>query len=58
MTVEFTQWTQRVRRRRLEGLPARWYGQIKLQQVADTLPDNAVVVVEVGPEQRQAITFE
>jgi hypothetical protein len=53
--AEFTQWTQMTRRRRAEGLPARWRGEIHLSPAGGALPDDAVVVVSVGLDHKASI---
>jgi hypothetical protein len=55
--AEFTQWTQMARRRRAEGLPARWKGEIRLSPAGGALPDDAVVVVNVGTDQTASLTL-
>ena len=53
--AEFTQWTQMTRRRKAKGLPARWRGEIRLSLAGEALPDDAAVVVSVGPDQKASI---
>jgi hypothetical protein len=53
--AKFTQWTQMTRRRRAEGLPARWKGEIHISMAGGSLPDDAVVVVSIGPDQTASI---
>ncbi len=53
--AEFTQWTQRTRRRKAKGQPARWRGEHRLSLAGEASPDDAVVVVSVGPDQKASI---
>jgi hypothetical protein len=55
--AEFTQWTQMTRRRRAQGLPARWRGEVRLERADEASPDRATVVVEVGADQKAEFTL-
>ncbi|MHC4128650.1 MAG: DUF1573 domain-containing protein [Planctomycetota bacterium] len=56
--AEFTQWTQMTRRRRAQGLPARWRGEVRLERADEASPDHATVVVEVGADQKAQIPLK
>ncbi len=56
--AEFTQWTQVKRRQRTKALPARWRGTVQIEQLAPTLPDDAALIIRVGPDQELTIPVE
>ncbi|MHC4416176.1 MAG: DUF1573 domain-containing protein [Planctomycetota bacterium] len=51
----FTSWTQDKRRRRSKGLPARWRGKLVIEQFAEAMPADALLLVEVGSDQKLAV---
>lgn len=56
--AEFTQWTQVKRRQRTKALPAHWRGTVQIEQLAPTLPDDAALIIRVGPDQELTIPVE
>jgi hypothetical protein len=57
LRAEFTGWTQMTRLRKARGLPARWRGEVALELTAWAVPDRAVVIVQVGTDQKVEIAL-
>ncbi len=49
--VSFSRWELFTPRRSEDGYPARWQGDLEIEQVAPSLPREAAVVIRVGDDQ-------
>lgn len=51
VTATFTEWRQTRRRQPSQTRSARWFGRLRIEQVAEILPPNAALLIRVGDDQ-------
>ncbi|UCD74619.1 MAG: DUF1573 domain-containing protein [Phycisphaerales bacterium] len=55
MAVSFSEWSQRIQRKRATHEPARWLAQMTISPVTQPLDEDAAVVIEYPPDEQLTI---
>ena len=53
--AELGPWTLERKRRPAKGLPARWRGTLRIESLEETLPDDAAILIAVGPDHKVTV---
>ena len=58
VVVTFTEWSQRIQRKRATHEPARWVAQMTIEPVQSPLEEDAAVVIEYPSDERHTIPLQ